>query len=328
MSEISIVVPIYMVEAYLGRCVDSILNQSFVDFEVLLVDDGSPDNCGKICNEYALKDPRIKVIHKKNGGLSDARNAGIDWILTNSTSEWITCIDSDDWVHPQYLELLYKAVKETDTKVSICNFKRSSNMEVFEKLDNIKTTVWKTNDFYTENNVNAVVAWGKLYKKELFTDVRYPVGKLHEDEFTTHKLLFKDNDVSFVDYELYYYFTNNEGIMRSQWNLDNFRAKPFEQTMDAWYERIAYFKSIGNDYMYRWQAKFYIENIRLYFDIIRRHNENNDYLNVLRKRLRKAIFEFKKLHLISFKDDVYYYEIAFPRVMPYYWFLKKIFSNK
>ena len=112
MPQISVIVPIYKVEQYLERCVDSILNQTFTDFELVLVDDGSPDNCGAICDEYAKKNERIVVIHKENGGLSDARNAGIEWALNNSGSEWITFIDSDDWVHIDYLEYLYNSAKK------------------------------------------------------------------------------------------------------------------------------------------------------------------------------------------------------------------------
>ena len=119
---ISIIVPVYKVEKYIHRCVDSILAQTFTDFELILVDDGSPDNCGIICDEYALKDNRIHVIHKENGGLSDARNAGIDWAFENSNSEWITFIDSDDWVHPKCLEALVRAAQIYGTEIAICNY--------------------------------------------------------------------------------------------------------------------------------------------------------------------------------------------------------------
>ena len=122
---ISIIVPVYNTEKYLNRCVDSILNQTFTDFELILVDDGSPDNCGKICDEYKEKDRRVRVIHKPNGGLSDARNAGIEWALNNSDSEWISFIDSDDWVHPNYLDFLLRAAEQNNTSVSICGFLRT-----------------------------------------------------------------------------------------------------------------------------------------------------------------------------------------------------------
>jgi len=122
MSNISVVIPVYNVESYINRCVDSLLDQSFTDFDLVLVDDGSLDNSGAICDEYEKKDKRICVIHKANWGLSDARNVGIEWALTNSNSEWITFIDSDDWVHPDYLRYLYRAVCENDVELSVVKF--------------------------------------------------------------------------------------------------------------------------------------------------------------------------------------------------------------
>ena len=128
MPKISIVVPVYKVEKYLQRCVASLLEQSFTSFDLILVDDGSPDLCGKICDQYAEKDNRIHVIHQKNGGLSAARNSGIDWSISNSDSGWITFVDSDDWVDPQYLECLYNAVKLYKTNISICAYKETADV--------------------------------------------------------------------------------------------------------------------------------------------------------------------------------------------------------
>ena len=107
MPEISVIVPVYKVEPYLRRCVDSILAQTFTDIEVILIDDGSPDGCPAICDEYVQQDNRVKVIHQENRGVSAARNAGLDWVFANSDSQWISFVDSDDWVHPQFLEYLH-----------------------------------------------------------------------------------------------------------------------------------------------------------------------------------------------------------------------------
>ena len=122
MATVSIVVPVYKVEKYLKRCVDSILAQTFTDYELILVDDGSPDNCPEICDELAEKHSQIYVIHQKNGGLSAARNSGIEWALKNSESEWITFIDSDDWIHPQYLESMLNANLRNNTQVCMGQF--------------------------------------------------------------------------------------------------------------------------------------------------------------------------------------------------------------
>ena len=121
MSEISVVVPVYNTEDYLKRCIDSIIRQTYKNFDLILIDDGSTDGSGQICDEYAIKDSRIHVIHQKNRGLSAARNAGLDWITLNSSSKWVSFVDSDDWIHHRFLEILYKAVRQDRTFISLCN---------------------------------------------------------------------------------------------------------------------------------------------------------------------------------------------------------------
>lgn len=246
---ISVIVPVYKVEEYIYRCVYSILAQSFKDFELILVDDSSPDNCGKICDEYAQKDKRITVIHKENGGLSDARNTGIDWALKNSNSNWITFIDSDDWIHVDYLKLLYNAVKENNVDISVCGYVSTTGEDdLHTKNSEINTLLCTPEDFFINNSINAVVTWGKLYKKSLWNDIRYPYGKIHEDEFTTHKLLFKCSQIAFVDAVLYYYYTNFNGIMGKRWTPKRLEA------LDAIESRMLFFKDNGFEKAYQWNV--------------------------------------------------------------------------
>lgn len=223
MPQISVIVPVYKVEAYLHRCVDSILAQTFRDFELILVDDGSPDRCGEICDDYKKHDVRIHVIHQANGGLSAARNAGIDWALANSDSTWLAFVDSDDWVHPQYLECLYRAVRENNVKISICEYAETEEKTAFDK-PLYEPQIWAWDQFFMERNVSAVVAWNKLYAKELFIGLRYPVGKIHEDEFLTYKLLIRAERIIYLSDTLYYYYQNSQGITKSQFNLKRLDA--------------------------------------------------------------------------------------------------------
>ena len=241
MPKISVIVPVYKVEKYLKRCVDSILSQTFTDFELILVDDGSPDNCPIMCDEYARRDKRVHVIHQVNGGLSAARNTGIDWAFANSDSEWLTFIDSDDWVHEKYLELLYRAVIETGASVSVCANQRTNGTSVEISENDLNHEVYNTEQFFCKDKVIAIVAWGKLYKKVDFLNIRYPVGRLHEDEFTTYKILFKYPRIAFIDAPLYAYFQNAEGIMRSDWSL-----KRLSHYYDALEEQIEFF--LKNEY--------------------------------------------------------------------------------
>lgn len=313
---ISVVVPVYKVEDYLSRCIDSILAQTFTDFELILVDDGSPDNCGEICERYAEKDDRIKVIHQMNGGLSSARNTGIEWALKNSESEWITFIDSDDWIHPRYLELLYRANIENNTSVSICGFIRTEQDEPYiseEKFISVETS---TQDFFINNNVNAVTAWGKLYKISDFKDIRYPNGKLHEDEFTTHKILFKYEKFSFIEAEMYYYYTNPVGIMNSTWS-----AKRLD-VIDAVKSQCEFFKEKNLTKIYDFCVKKYILCLDNQIKNIAKSNDSKlikTYMPKLKKELRRYLHKQNKNERFTIKEDPWIYESAYPYFMNLYW---------
>ena len=264
MPKISIIVPIYKVEQYLHRCVDSILAQTFTDFECILVDDGSPDNCGAICDEYAKKDKRIRVIHKPNGGLSDARNAGIDI----AKGEFLGLVDSDDWIHPQMYEILYKGIVENNVKLSVCAYEETDLEKEFEHISEPKFEVCRGMDFLISNNVTAVVAWNKLYHRSLFEDIRYPVGKLHEDEFTTYKILYKAGSITYCCEKLYMYFINNNGItklehtLRSVGNKEELRKRKEAfikrriDRLEALKERVDFFKN-KDESAYRHSLKEY-----------------------------------------------------------------------
>ena len=214
MPEISVIVPVYRVEPYLRRCVDSILSQTFTDFELILVDDGSPDNCGAICDEYTLKDSRVRVIHKQNGGLSDARNAGIDIAQGN----YLTFVDSDDWIHKDYLSYLYLAATESSCAISICKYTRTSSDSMLAE-QNFSYSVVDGLSLYKDNHAIGVVACAKLYRRAIFGKYRYPVGKIHEDEFLTYKLLYAAGNVAYVDLSLYFYFQNSDSITQSKYSI-------------------------------------------------------------------------------------------------------------
>ena len=239
MSLVSIVVPVYKVEPFLRRCVDSILGQTLADFTLVLVDDGSPDSCGQICDEYAVKDNRIHVIHQENGGLSAARNTGIDWVFENNESEWITFVDSDDWIHPKYLEVLYGAAVQTGADLVIGGYEITSG-KTLEVNEDIQPTLFKTEEYYVYNIVNATVAWGKIYRLDCFKDLRYPVGRLHEDEFVTYKILFRYETLQVIQEPLYAYFQNPEGIILSRWTPKRF------DSIAACEQQVEFFSTHGH----------------------------------------------------------------------------------
>lgn len=211
---VSIIVPIYKVEPYLRRCLESIVNQTYTNLEIILVDDGSPDNCPQICDEYAAKDKRIIVIHKENGGLSDARNAGLDICK----GEYISFVDSDDWVDEKYIEVLLRLVTETNADIAIGEHKKIyNNKPIFidkEKEEiQILSTQAALNILFMRSHLSFILSWGKLYRRPLFDDIRFPQRRYHEDEFTTYKLFFKCKSISHINSTLYYYTQRIDSIM-------------------------------------------------------------------------------------------------------------------
>ena len=212
MSEkISVIVPIYKVEPHLCKCVDSILAQTYQNLEIILVDDGSPDNCPAICDAYAAQDRRVRVIHKPNGGLSDARNAGLDVM----TGDYVAFVDSDDWIEPQMYEKLLYYLKQFHADIAF-----GGVADDFEQNGTTITT--KTSDYgntpFSLDHIEAMrryfhsswAAWDKLYKATLFRDIRYPVGEINEDEAIVLQLLSKCSRVCYSG-EIFYHYMKRPG---------------------------------------------------------------------------------------------------------------------
>ena len=223
MRTISVIVPVYKVEPYINHCVDSILAQTYRDFELILVNDGSPDNCGKICDEYAKQDSRVHVIHQENKGVSAARNAGISL----AKGEYIMLVDSDDFITENMLEKMHDCIAESGSDIAICGintFLDGEETEDKSQMNDMSTKTISGRDaclsIYRMDGRVPIMAWGKLYKSELFTDIRYPVGVIHEDDGTTPKLLYRAKMVSIIDNKMYCYRQRKGSIMDTlAWNM-------------------------------------------------------------------------------------------------------------
>lgn len=218
---ISIIVPVYKVEKYLHECIESILCQTYQYFELILVDDGSPDSCGEICEEYARGDSRIRVIHKKNGGLSDARNKGIEV----AKGMYITFIDSDDYVWDKYLEVLLSIALNYDA--DIVQGELTRKQETLGKDSTTELTIFENEEiirsFLLFEKMHVSVC-KKLYRRELFEDIKFPVGRINEDTLTTYKLLLKARKAIYISNIIYYYRINPEGIMHSFFSPKRFEV--------------------------------------------------------------------------------------------------------
>lgn len=321
MALISVIVPVYKVEPYLHRCVDSILTQSFTDFELILVDDGSPDNCPAICDEYAQKDSRVVVIHQQNGGLSAARNAGIDWACANSDSRWITFIDSDDWVNGKYLEFMHQAVIDNQVAVCRCGMKVQYGQNEIERQERYESVVLPIEQGYIlENSGSNVCAQAKLYLKELFRNVRFPLGRLHEDLFTTYRIMFQCEKISLVSCELYYYRVNENGITHSVWNPRRW------DEIEAFEEQLQFLKANGYQSVFCMLLQKYVQAIAGQYVQIQKDAESiasaKQWLSKLRRQMRVVLCSNIIYSTLHFKKYAWCYEIAFPVTMKIYWMAK------
>lgn len=213
-EKISVIVPIYNVEKYLKRCVESILKQTYQNIEVILVDDGSSDGSGKICDQFAERDDRIKVIHKKNGGMSDARNAGLDM----ATGEYIAFVDSDDWISSVMFERLYAALKKHGTELVVCEPIYAYETYIDEQQlsgKSFELNKREAMELLIEDRKFRSVVWNKLYAKRLWSDIRFPKGKHYEDVHIVYKIYDMCEKIAFLDQGLYYYFQRSQSIVHS-----------------------------------------------------------------------------------------------------------------
>ena len=234
---ISIIIPVYNVEKYLSKCVESVLKQTYRNLEIILVDDGSPDKCGEICDLYAKKDQRVKVIHKKNGGISDARNYG----MKIATGDYLSFIDSDDWVDEHYIEELYHLLLDEDadlSAMSLCNVNEedieigrahTGEKKIFDDCGAIESM------FYQNG-----LPWSgavKLYKRSLFHGIEFPVGVVMEDKATIYKVFAKCKKIVFIDLPYYKYLIRQGSTMRSNFSEKRLRSFDIQEELNLFIEK-------------------------------------------------------------------------------------------
>lgn len=312
MKKIFFIIPVYKVEKYLPRCIESVISQTYGNTEIILVDDGSPDRCPAICDEYADKYDNIKVIHKKNGGLSDARNAGLLYVAERADAEdYITFLDSDDFVHEMYAEKMISLCEENLCQIAQCGYEKGDR-DIFSKTDTDPKV------FCTKSE-NALLGYSlksqscaKIYKVKTFDKIFFPVGVLNEDEFVTYRAVYNAKKILFTEDMLYYYYQHGSSIM------DNIAKKlknnPHRYDyLKAYDERIAFFESedkieqvlkthekICTDIILRYCEQMYLKKNERDLDCI-----NGEYNRIYNKHYkimikRKGIPVKRKLMYIIF----------------------------
>lgn len=293
MDLITVIVPIYKAEKYLNRCINSIVCQTYQNLEIILINDGSPDKCPEICNKWAQKDRRIKVIHQDNKGISAARNVG----LANATGQFILMVDSDDYLYVGMVEAMYGALISGEADLAICDFQKGIDnfynflycCESPVEIINGETALYRM--YLDDHNALQYVApWGKLYRKELFDNIQYPEGKIFEDIYVTHQILFRCNKIVVIPQILTYYYQNSESIMNKEFHVGKLDYLP------ALKQRMLFFQ------------KHQLKNLEeIAYD---------EYLHAL-------IWEYSRVHdLLKDKNQMKYIALCYRSVY------KKGYSNK
>lgn len=286
---ISVIVPVYKVEQYIGKCIESIICQTYTNLEIILVNDGSPDNCPKICDDYSKTDGRIKVIHKTNGGLSDARNVGMD----RATGEYIGFVDSDDWIDTDMYEILAGLILTNKADIAECGLRFVFQNRTIETDDNKITILENTKaiECFLDRSIDIKGSvWNKLYKKSIIANLRFPIGKLHEDAFFTYKALYSSKKYVRVESSKYNYLQERPGSIMSV------KVKPINilTVIEAFEERNDFFKDKKEEILYLKSKAYY------YGTLVSEYK--NVTLNLYHEKEIKKILKNKLI--INFRDII------------------------
>ena len=310
---ISIIIPVYNVENYIEKCMNTIINQTYKNIEVLLIDDGSTDSSPKLIENIRKSDKRIKTYHKKNGGLSDARNYGIK----KAKGKYLVFIDSDDWVDLNYIEYLYNLIKKNNCDISICEIVKITDCgKIVSRNYNNNSIVIMNQKEAIRNMIEvkyfATSACGKMYKKECFDNVLFPVGRLFEDIPTNYNIFLSIDKIVFGAKGLYYYLTREGSITRNDFSEKHMDSIFFiEEAMKNVIKKYPEFKKNS-------ETRIFLA----YFDIwksFRRKDEKNEYYNITKENVKKMRLSIIKNHeskrIVRIKATLTYLPISVVRIL-------------
>lgn len=324
MPLLSIIIPVYNVEKYLSHVIESILSQTFSDFELILIDDGSTDNSGALCEQYAKKDNRIKVIHQVNQGQAIARNYALDIVK----GEYIGFVDSDDYIHPKMYEVLIDNARRCSAKISVGGYRAVVDRNYMEEIlsCDVEPQVWKGSDFLTHCLLDGVdkkqwVLWDKVFHRSCFDNIRMPEGRINEDNAIVYKLLYEADIIADCAAPFYYYYQNSGSTVNQ-----SFKHKHLDWLLVP-QEMIMYFQEKQDMVLLDKANKMYLYALE---DMYRKtHNFLQD--PVVERKMKKDMMDQyckeKKRYPISIKTHSGLYEILFPRYSTFYWTINGILGK-
>lgn len=289
---ISVIVPVYNIKDYIEKCIESLISQTYRNIEIILVDDGSTDGSGDICDKYAEIDKRITVLHKENGGLSDARNYGID----RAHGSLLAFVDGDDWLHPQMYELMTSVMESNTADIVTCWYEQLNEDFARQRYrqEELSLKILTGAEALSDIEIPLVVAWNKLYKKEIFSSIRYPKGRLHEDEYAIHRILYQCNIVVVIDKPLYFYTIRSDSIVARM------TPKRIHDSLEAFADRVAFADEMGWGEVMPAVVKRYCDYcIDRYMDIRNGVYEviDNSYLDILWRSERDMVQKYIGIEL-------------------------------
>lgn len=324
MAEISVIVPVYNSERYIKRCVDSILAQTFKDFELILLDDGSTDQSGQLCDDYAEQDSRIRVIHQKNQGQASARNTGIRL----SSAKWIAFIDADDMIHPQYLEILYRGAVENKVKISACHAFEGKNLpENFLDDQPVHSVRYSANEenlwqwyFGTDERISKFtywVVWGKLIHKTILQKYPFTGNKIYEDNAVVFKWLYESGNIAFCDNVMYFYYVNSEGTTKKAYSLKRL------DWLWAVQEQISFYKEVGFNKMEYMLRKQYIWEALREYEHITALNRDKHAVKKLRKQIILHCIQNRTNISLAYSEKMEILSRLYPKIVQRFFGIKK-----
>lgn len=263
---ISVIIPVYNAERYIRTCLCSIQNQNYKDFEAIIVDDGSTDQSGKICDDYAQRDKRFKVIHKSNGGSASARNVA----LKNVEGDYIAFVDADDYVHPDYLKVMLDVSVKNDADIVQCNYKTTNTSEAFSKLEHFNEVTYNNIEFLgffckKKTYLKTAVLWNKLYKTALFNGIYFTENKGIDDEYVICNIIYNATSICEIDAILYYYYMSPDSQMRSKPTLK------IVDSVDAVEQQLAFFSDIHQPHLHNALLYRYYSVIASTYNYVKEH---------------------------------------------------------
>ena len=297
MPKVSIIVPVYGVEKYLEKCVESLVSQTLQDIEIILVDDGSKDRCPEICDELASKDRRIVVLHKPNGGLSDARNKGVEI----ATANYIIFVDSDDYVEKNMCEVLYSEMIKYDVDMVSSLAYEIKEGTIINQIETFESKVLSNKEalYYLMSGQGITMyAVGKIYKKSLFSDVSYPMNKLYEDAYTTPYVIEKANKILMTSHHLYYYVRRDDSITLAKYSIRDLDCIKAHQRNREYFKNQSNLLDEALDFRYYWSLMY------IYDKILINNASNNEEAKSIWKDIKKNAVSILKNKYVSNKRKV------------------------